>query len=48
MLGALSRRLGDFDRAEALTAAERAPELATNPAERDLMSRRVAELRRRR
>jgi RNA polymerase sigma-70 factor (ECF subfamily) len=33
--------------AEALTAAERALELATNPAERELMSRRVGELRRR-
>ncbi|MCP3803202.1 RNA polymerase subunit sigma-24 [Allokutzneria sp. A3M-2-11 16] len=34
--------------AEALAAAERALELATNPAERELMSRRVGELRRRR
>ncbi|MEV2239169.1 DUF6596 domain-containing protein [Micromonospora sp. NPDC049891] len=34
--------------AEALVAAERALELATNPAERELMSRRVGELRRRR
>ncbi|WP_335645151.1 RNA polymerase sigma factor [Amycolatopsis albispora] len=33
---------------EALEAAERALELATNPAERELMSRRVGELRRRR
>jgi RNA polymerase sigma-70 factor (ECF subfamily) len=33
--------------AEALTAAQRALELATNPAERELMSRRVGELRRR-
>jgi len=32
--------------AEALAAAERALELATNPAERELMSRRVGELRR--
>jgi RNA polymerase sigma-70 factor (ECF subfamily) len=48
MLGALSRRLGDFDRAEARTAAERALELAANPAERELMSRRVGEPRRRR
>jgi RNA polymerase sigma-70 factor (ECF subfamily) len=32
---------------EALAAAERALELATNPAERELMSRRVGELRRR-
>ncbi|MGP4102861.1 RNA polymerase sigma factor [Nonomuraea sp. KM90] len=41
--------LGTLDRpAEALTAAERALELATNPAERELMSRRVGELRRRR
>ncbi|MEV4176398.1 DUF6596 domain-containing protein [Nonomuraea sp. NPDC049709] len=40
--------LGTLDRpAEALTAAERALELATNPAERELMSRRVGELRRR-
>jgi RNA polymerase sigma-70 factor (ECF subfamily) len=34
--------------AEALAAAERALELATNPAERELMSRRVGELGRRR
>ncbi|GIJ12140.1 RNA polymerase subunit sigma-24 [Micromonospora andamanensis] len=33
--------------AEALVAAERALELATNPAERELMSRRVGELRHR-
>ena len=33
--------------AEALTAAERALELAANPAERELMSRRVGQLRRR-
>ena len=33
--------------AEALTTAERALDLATNPAERELMSRRVGELRRR-
>ncbi|MET8311603.1 DUF6596 domain-containing protein [Micromonospora sp. NPDC005173] len=40
--------LATLDRpAEALTAAERALELATNPAERELMSRRVGELRRR-
>jgi RNA polymerase sigma-70 factor (ECF subfamily) len=40
--------LSALDRpAEALTAAERALELATNPAERELMSRRVGELRRR-
>ncbi|MBL6279846.1 hypothetical protein JMF97_27185 [Micromonospora fiedleri] len=40
--------LAALDRpAEALTAAERALELATNPAERELMSRRVGELRRR-
>ena len=41
--------LATLDRtAEALTAAEQALELATNPAERELMSRRVGELRRRR
>ncbi len=41
--------LATLDRpAEALTAAERALELAANPAERELMSRRVGELRRRR
>jgi RNA polymerase sigma-70 factor (ECF subfamily) len=41
--------LATLDRpAEALVAAERALELATNPAERELMSRRVGELRRRR
>ncbi|MFC6022043.1 RNA polymerase sigma factor [Plantactinospora solaniradicis] len=40
--------LATLDRpAEALAAAERALELATNPAERELMSRRVGELRRR-
>lgn len=40
--------LATLDRpAEALTAAERALELAANPAERELMSRRVGELRRR-
>jgi len=40
--------LAALDRpAEALTAAERALELATNPAERELMSRRVGELGRR-
>ena len=41
--------LATLDRtAEARTAAERALELAVNPAERELMSRRVGELRRRR
>lgn len=41
--------LAGLDRpAEALPAAERALELAVNPAERELMSRRVGELRRRR
>ena len=40
--------LATLDRAaEALTAAEQALDLATNPAERELMSRRVGELRRR-
>ena len=40
--------LATLDRpAEALTAAQRALDLATNPAERELMSRRVGELRRR-
>jgi RNA polymerase sigma-70 factor (ECF subfamily) len=40
--------LATLDRpAEALAAAERALELATNPAERELMSRRVGELGRR-
>ncbi len=40
--------LATLDRpAEALAAAERALELAANPAERELMSRRVGELRRR-
>jgi RNA polymerase sigma-70 factor (ECF subfamily) len=40
--------LAALDRpAEALTAAQRALELAENPAERELMSRRVGELRRR-
>nr|WP_231905368.1 DUF6596 domain-containing protein [Saccharothrix espanaensis] len=40
--------LATLDRpVEALAAAERARELATNPAERELMSRRVGELRRR-
>ena len=40
--------LATLDRtAEALAAAQRALELATNPAERELMSRRVGELRRR-
>jgi RNA polymerase sigma-70 factor (ECF subfamily) len=40
--------LAALDRpAEALAAAERALELAANPAERELMSRRVGELRRR-
>jgi predicted RNA polymerase sigma factor len=40
--------LATLDRpAEALTAAQRALELARNPAERELMSRRVGELRRR-
>jgi RNA polymerase sigma-70 factor (ECF subfamily) len=40
--------LATLDRpAEALAAAERALQLATNPAERELMSRRVGELRRR-
>ncbi|MFC7546888.1 RNA polymerase sigma factor [Plantactinospora sp. GCM10030261] len=40
--------LATLDRpAEALASAERALELATNPAERELMSRRVGELRRR-
>ena len=40
--------LATLDRpAEALAAAERALELATNPAERELMSRRVGELKRR-
>jgi predicted RNA polymerase sigma factor len=41
LLGALGRD------AEALASAERALELATNPAERELMSRRVGDLRRR-
>jgi RNA polymerase sigma-70 factor (ECF subfamily) len=40
--------LATLDRpSEALVAAERALDLATNPAERELMSRRVGELRRR-
>ncbi|MFI7708964.1 RNA polymerase sigma factor [Nonomuraea sp. NPDC049480] len=40
--------LAELDRpAEALAAGERALELATNPAERELISRRVGELRRR-
>ncbi|TCB96834.1 RNA polymerase subunit sigma-24 [Micromonospora zingiberis] len=40
--------LATLDRpTEALAAAQRALELATNPAERELMSRRVGELRRR-
>ncbi|WP_309238449.1 RNA polymerase sigma factor [Actinoplanes aureus] len=40
--------LATLDRpAEALASAERALELASNPAERELMSRRVGELRRR-
>jgi RNA polymerase sigma-70 factor (ECF subfamily) len=40
--------LATLDRpADALAAAERALELAGNPAERELMSRRVGELRRR-
>jgi len=40
--------LATLDRpAEALAAAERALELATNPAEREVMSRRVGELKRR-
>ncbi|MEV0078441.1 hypothetical protein AB0H58_18735 [Nocardia neocaledoniensis] len=40
LLAALDRR------SEAVAAAERALDLATNPAERELMSRRVGELRR--